>query len=452
MDQLDEAESEKEKTVRDGIPAQKSPVEIAIGKLVHRIRDIEDCVQFVGLALKQQKEEATSLAGELSSLLGVMIASSVGSAKHALEEQDGALMNRIIDGIGRQARLRQAEPARTLLTSLFLGAFSAYDAYMGDLLRAIFTARPELFNRINGQVSSSQVMSARSIDEIKSAILDLYIDKLRRESYVEQLDELEKVFDMTLRKLPRWGEFVETAQRRNLMAHCDGVVSEQYLRMCKAESGPVEKGLKSGQRLGIGTDYLLRSTRLVMEVAIKLGHVLWRKVLPESIETADEHLHTLAYEALQLQEWDWTATLGEFALNQRNTYSELTKRVFVVNYAIALRYKDGREAGQRVMKEYDWSSCCGELRLANEVLNDRHEGASIVMREMGKRGIFLVKVSYHAWPLFRDFRATPQFLAAYREIYGCEFVTELQKEAAQAETADTNKGSSEAVVVSAGTA
>jgi hypothetical protein len=83
-----------------------------------------------------------------------------------------------------------------------------------------------------------------------------------------------------------------------------------------------------------------------MEVGVKLGHTLWRKLLPEELSTAERHLDWLAYQALQLEEWSWAAVLGEFAIEQRNFSSDLSERVAIINYAIAIRYRDNPEANR----------------------------------------------------------------------------------------------------------
>ena len=268
---------------------------------------------------------------------------------------------------------------------------------------------------------------------MKFGVLNKFIEDFRRESYIEQFQRLQKMFEIELKKFDRWTVFVETSQRRNLVAHGDGIVSEQYIEICRREGVEIPQDIGLGSTIEITDAYLGTSCRLIMEVGVKLGHTLWRKVLPETLEAADDHLHHLEYGALQLQEWEWAAVLSEFAIGQRKVSSDVRRRISIVNYAIAMRYKESAEAARKIMAHYDWSACCGELRLADAVLRDDEDGAADIMREIGVKGNFLAKESYQTWPLFRDFRSSKRFLDTYEKIYGHEFITELQREVAEAE-------------------
>lgn len=50
---------------------------------------------------------------------------------------------------------------------------------------------------------------------------------------MEQFEVLQKRLELKLTEFPHWRRFVEAAQRRNLLTHCDGIVSEQYLSVCR---------------------------------------------------------------------------------------------------------------------------------------------------------------------------------------------------------------------------
>ena len=79
-------------------------------------------------------------------------------------------------------------------------------------------------------------MQIGSIEKIKSQFIEKEVESIRRESYIEQFNILENRFEIkTLKKFEEWSLFVEMAQRRNIMTHNDGVVSDQYLDICNAE-------------------------------------------------------------------------------------------------------------------------------------------------------------------------------------------------------------------------
>lgn len=219
---------------------------------------------------------------------------------------------------------------------------------------------------------------------------------------------------------------MEAGQRRNVIAHCDEIVSQQYLENCRRAGIPTTATL--GSLLEVSDEYLAASCRLVMEVGVKLGHTLWRKLLPHQLSQADNHLRQLAYRALGLEEWSWAAVLGEFAIGQHNFSDERNERIAIVNYAIAIRYRDDPEAARKIMATKDWSASTAEFRLAEAILNDDEKDAAMIMREIGRKGALLEgEGSYQTWPLFREFRTTKVFLDTYQEIYGHDFISDLQE-------------------------
>src|SRR5258708_31026829 len=83
------------------------------------------------------------------------------------------------------------------------------------------------------------------------------IDALLRESHANQLDWLEKKFNIVLRKdLPAWPVFIELTERRNLFVHTNGVVSRQYLEVCRNHSCQLHEGIRNGESLTLTLDYM----------------------------------------------------------------------------------------------------------------------------------------------------------------------------------------------------
>jgi hypothetical protein len=409
-----------------GTVDRQHPIEIAIKKFAHRIRDIEGCIRFLPRLREQQNSEADALLQELRSI----------NAGVKEERQKIGLVGYFEKVLAQSLlqidRFVNARPDHVMRFSLFLGLFASLDAYMGDLLTGLFYCRPELFNRIGKDIPFREIVSAQSIKEVKSRVLTEFIDKFRRDSYIDQFETMQKMFSIELKKFDRWAVFVEASQRRNVVAHCDGIVSQQYLENCRRAGCDIPTIVSAGSLLEVTDDYLGVCCRVVMEVGVKLGHTLWRKLLPEELSTAERHLDWLAYQALQLEEWSWAAVLGEFAIGQRNFSSDLSERVAIINYAIAIRYRDNPEAATKVMSTKDWSASAAEFRLAEAILKDDEKLAAKIMREIGKnRRLLEGETSYVAWPIFREFRGTKVFLETYQEIYGHDFITELQREVAQ---------------------
>jgi hypothetical protein len=402
------------------------PLAGAAQRFIHAVRDIQECWQaYIPAARKAQKANADGLIAQLEQL-------KLDAAGHS-GPYHASFGKRLSDSLGTLERLANSRHAKTLATSLFLGLFSVFDAFMGDLLRALFERRPELFSALGGSVDVKEILRAKAIGELKDRILDHEIEALRRKSYVEQMQRLESLFDIRLRQFATWPVFVEAGQRRHLFAHCKGVVSAQYLLVCKGEGCVVSPDVSIGATLELSDEYFDAAARAVLEVGFKLAQTLWRKVLPDEIEDADRHLHAVAYDALQREDWRWADVAAEFAVGQKDVASEQNKLIAVINLAIARKFGGNGTGAEALLDGRDWSASAGEFALAVAVLRDEFDKAGEIMERIGRRGEFLKEWAYHHWPLFRDFRGSQQFAAAYEKVYGYSFTLEASRRVADSD-------------------
>ena len=144
----------------------------------------------------------------------------------------------------------------------------------------------------------------------------------------------------------------------------------------------------------------------------------------------------------------------EYASSVKKFSSELKRRMLTVNHAIALKASGSPDKAAVAMSSFDWSASLLEFKLADAILAERYGDAAGVMRRIGRGGEILSEDSYHEWPLFRDFRGSGEFLAAYKDVYGYAFTEKLQESANAAAEAtervspksmpeDVSEGSSE---------
>lgn len=404
------------------VAPETHPIDEAITRFLHRARDIKwSCRAFIPTAEGIMKERHDKAVEQIKS--GELLLAS----KDAIERVHG--MKLILEAMRKLQRISYSKIPEVIETSLFLSLFSTFDAYTGELLTAIYERKPELFGKLNRQVELVDVLTASSIEDLKKSVLEDVIECFRRKSYVEQFTELEKTFGLTLKAFSRWSDFVECTQRRNLLTHCGGIVSEQYIKICK-ENGCTEKNIPPlGSKLELGPDYFLATCELMIEVGLKLGQTLWRKILPNELEAADKHLHNAQYDALNTQNWERAKVFGEFAVNQREFSNELAKRLCIINYCIALKFAGDEGSAQKELGKVDWTASINDFKLAEAVLQDRFQDAASLMVKIGKSGVFVSEYGYHSWPLLRVFREKQEFMTAYEKVYEHPFVAELKRNA-----------------------
>jgi hypothetical protein len=308
--------------------------------------------------------------------------------------------------------------------ALFVAMVSAFDAYLGRFLRSIFILKPELIHASQRSLSFQELVSFESLEAAREHIIAEEIDSFLRNSHIDHFDWLENRLNMPLRKdMPSWSTFVEVTQRRNLYVHCDGMVSKQYLDICRKNGVPVDEVIV-GSPLKIDAKYFDRAFSCLFEIGVKLAHVTWRKLAPSQLESADNALNQVCFELLQNERYKLAHELLTFATSTLKKHSSaLNRRIFVINLAIAVKFgKIGDPADS--LKNEDWSDCAIHFSLAKAVLEDAFDKAAEIMKAIGPDGVMVNRSAYDSWPLFKAFRETDQFRDTYKELFGQEFIVE----------------------------
>ena len=387
--------------------------------LLHRVLDIEECANaFIESAREKYNANAERLRTGVTQCVEAITGDN-DREQQLIVIRDLRKHEREID------RHNNSSPARTLEISLFISLFAAFDKYIGDLVSVLYESNPNLYKNINKEVLLSEVLTYQSIDDLRQVMLTEEIETLRRKSYIEQFADLEKRFSITLTKFDDWPDFIESAQRRNLFTHCDGIVSKQYLKICKYVNYSFKNKPSVGDQLHIGETYFFKVCQILSSVGVMLGQTLWRKVLPDDIGSADDHLRNTIFDFLNAEQWDKAINLSKFALNLPKISNEETERIFIVNYAIALKAIDNGSAARHVLDKKDWSATSYDFKIAYAVLNDDYEEASGLMLKMGPEGELIGELAYHDWPLFNEFRSQQDFFDSYEEIYGYKYCQKL---------------------------
>lgn len=355
---------------------------------------------------------------------------------HGSEDHGSHAVGILLDVTREMLRLKDNKYQEVLQTSFFNNIFAIYDVFTGDLIKAIFSKKPDLFDSINKNLTFSEILKAGDIASIKESVIEEEIDTIRRKSYVEQFEYLENQFKIKLTAFDSWPRFVEAGQRRNLMTHCGGIVSEQYLERCKKEKVQLPADLKRGDKLTLSTKYIIETTDIVISVCVMLSQTLWRKVCPtaEEYEKAAKHLIKTTYDLLRAEQWIAAEMVGAYAMEipVRKQMDSKSARMLAINRCISLKEMKNLTMMESILSSFDWSDTSLEFRLAEAVLRERYVDAAELMLKIGKQGELIDQTAYVKWPLFRDFRASTAFADTYKKIYGIDFLPTIKAEADQA--------------------
>lgn len=321
-------------------------------------------------------------------------------------------------------KLGKASAAVDLVPQVFvLALVGQFDAFVGRILRFLYLARPELMAKSDRSLTLAQLTELGTMESATDYLLEKEIETVLRKSHAEQFGWMENKFKIKLREgLDSWLTFIELTERRNLFAHTNGIISDQYLAVCRENGVELPKESIRGVPLDVNPEYFGAAYSCVFEIGAKLSQVLWRKVLPEQIGQADEALTEITFDLLVAGKWQLACNLLDFACCVLKKYeSEQRRLIMTINRAQSYKWSGKDDVCRTIVEAEDWTACGLEFRLAVAVLSDDFGGATEVMVEMGKTGP-VKETHYQEWPLFREFRQSEVFLNTYEKIFGEPFV------------------------------
>ena len=317
-------------------------------------------------------------------------------------------------------RLQEARAARkTVPGMVLLVLVSQYDAYIGNLLKTLFLMRPELIFTSEKQVTFSEISEFNSIEDVKNSIIEKEVEGILRQSHSKQFDIMEKIFDVKLRSgLDIWPEFIEITERRNLLAHTNGTVSRQYVSVCKKHGVAAEKIPNVGEKLPITPQYFNNTYNVLYEISIKLGHVLWRKILPKDTCLSDSHYNDKCFDLIKAGNYETAVKMLDFICDVITKHSNESLRLFMeINRCNAHRLAGRPERCVELLDAIDTTALGIEFKLAEAILRNEFDVAGDLMRQIGVSNESVNQFSYSDWPIFEGFRDSKQFLKAYKDIF-----------------------------------
>ncbi|WP_153160876.1 hypothetical protein [Zoogloea sp. 1C4] len=407
--------------------SQPHPIGESIHKFIIAIEDHQAAViTTLPLLITKHNQELK----ETKRLLDSYLSEKKEDGTAVLAASGAHAASKMLSAVRSMGYLQKSNTIKAVLNSLFVSLFSELDFFTGDLLTNIYLSKPELFKGIRRELALCEILDLGNIEAVKMDMLEKEIDSIRRESYVEQFAELERRFDIrTLRKFDEWEEFVEMTQRRNLIVHNGGRVSQQYLTVCKKEGVKIDKGCQAGSFIHIEPEYLLRATTILSKIGFMLGHTLWMKTNPSERDLISESMESAVYDKLTKKKWNAALHFGLFSLTEgmKKGISETSLRVRIINTAFAFHSINKKNEANELLDSMDWKASLRDFRLAVAVIKEDYSLANRLMQEIGKNGEIVNEISYHQWPLFEKFRDSNEFEEGYQNVYGRSFRDEIAK-------------------------
>lgn len=316
--------------------------------------------------------------------------------------------------------------------SLFIHLISIYDNFYSSLLKNYLTnSRGSIMLcGSDKSISYQDVMDCNSIDGLKERIIDKEIDILMRGDHKTQLNWL---FSKVKGPFPIEDDlishFIEIVERRNLFVHADGVVSKQYINICKENKCKLDESIKIGTQLDSSVSYFYNSVDILLELSSKLTIYL-AKSMYKNCNDVDGLFADHIYNCLENYNYKVVPKIASYLKNW--DLCNGIQMVVDVNTVLSYYLCDDEKNAKTLLSEIDWSNCSMRFLLAKAVLEKDWKQSAVIMKKIGKKSKEVTQQDYITWPLFEKFRGTSEFASAYKSLFGESFSSESVFENSQA--------------------
>lgn len=331
-------------------------------------------------------------------------------------EMDESLYGEFRD---RQQRLFAAWAGAELLPEvMLLGLISAFDGFLASLLKAVINKHEEIVLTSQKQLTFKELSAFSSIEEARTTIIEREVEAVIRKSHHDQFDWMQTHLNVELKKgLSVWPSFIEICERRNLLTHTGGLVSDQYIKICRENKCNIA-GVRAGDKLAVDTDYFSEAVRVVSEISLKLAYVLWRKFDEKNKQVADATFNEQCMNLIADRSYKLAEALLLFS-HKVHGLTDSVRRMMVVNLANAMRLQGRVDDARKVLDAEDWSAANDDFQMCVAAVREDTEKIFELMESLGKR---FDADNYRTWPVFHRIRRDPRFIEKFEAIFGEPFV------------------------------
>jgi hypothetical protein len=201
-------------------------------------------------------------------------------------------------------------------------------------------------------------------------------------------------------------------------------VSSAYLKNCR-DAGYETADLKVGDKLSANFDYCKTATAIFFEIGLKLIQVVWRKILPKDISSADRALVDTSFKLIVDDRIPIALEIHKFENDVlKNVESERHRRVLLVNYANCYNLQDQRDKANEILSRVDWSASGLDFQVCVAAVRRDAERVISLMRRAVTADA-LTAEDFRTWPVFRKIHGEAKFREEYKAIFGREFVPDV---------------------------
>ena len=290
----------------------------------------------------------------------------------------------------------------------------------------MYRAFPDRLKDHDRSLRFNEFIDAKSIDEIQERFIESEINALLRQSHIEQIEYIDRQFKIGLKQdFSLFPDFIEIAQRRHLFVHTGGIINRHYIDLCNRVGYKRNNKQKLGEELHVSEEYFKKAVKIVYELGLRIGQGMTRRLFKDNLESIDDSFLDWGFDLLLEERWDLAAIIFDFGLNLPDKFisDENSKRMYLMNRAIAHKWTGEEEKMREIIERVDWSASSTWFLLVREVLYDRFGPAEKLMGRIGTDEI--TEERFQTWPAFRVFRGTEEFRRGYKKIFHKTFTPQI---------------------------
>ena len=321
----------------------------------------------------------------------------------------------------REFRLLEGklDTASNFSNILLMGLVSQFDSFISSLIRELAIAKPHILTDSKKEYKAHEIFEFSNLDEFRDNLLEKEIGTILRASHLEQIIWLEKKLNTSLREdvsiLP---DYIEIFERRNLLAHTNCVVNEQYLKNCRVAN--FKSTAEVGDKIEISLSYIEKSTEVLMEMGVRLTQTIWRIVAKDDIgenTNAGSVLLNTVFELLCHERYSVAKSILIPALSGSYKYPDsVVECMLQINLATAHMLLDENDEAKRVVEQRDWRAYEPLIRIGVAAIKGETDTVVGLIPEIPEDKIS--SQNYLEWPVFAKLREDQAFLGALKDRFG----------------------------------
>lgn len=317
------------------------------------------------------------------------------------------------------------EGTKTFPGLVLLGMVSCFDAQISAFVRLLLRKNPQTISKGNTDFDISTLLDFEDIDQLKDYVVDSEVYKLMHASHEDQIKYIEKTFKISIsNEIESFGEFLEVFERRNLIAHSEGTVSEKYVKKCKSYGLDSSKFLKLGDSIVLDYNYLVRSADILFEFGFLLFWWMWIKVEKNEKLLAYASAIDVTFDLIVDERYALSSNILKSILKRHDAdIEENSLRIMCVNNAICNKALD-KSDWRKCLDQFKWDACTPNFKVCIAALDEDVktvcELMPLVSSELTPLANRINEESFRTWPAFRWIRERDEFRDAFLKTFKVE--------------------------------